>query len=114
MNVVIKCCNKIGAGRHNLSFRRFVRSALLAMTMLSPRTSPATTPAYLLDTSGLSDVGELYLIGTLQGIVNRDAPRLFLVRGSPDQVYADYLEREKDSFSPGSRPCPMRSPRSRR
>ena len=79
---------------HNLRGRSLVLSALLAMTMIIPRTSPAT-PAYLLDTSGLGDVGELYLIGSLQGIVNRDAPRLFLVRGSPDQVYAAYLEREK-------------------
>ena len=51
--------------------------------------------AYLLDTGGLGDVGELYLLGALQGIVNRDAPRLFLTKGAANTVYADYLEREK-------------------
>ena len=84
-----RCASRRRRGLHNLTLRRLVLFALLAMTMFSPRRSPAN-PAYLLDTSGLGDVGELYLIGSLQGIVNRDAPRLFLVKGSPDQVYADY------------------------
>ena len=61
---------------------------------MSPQDSQASQ-AYLLDTAGLGDVGELYLIGALQGIVNRDAPRLFLTKGTPDAVYADYLEKEK-------------------
>jgi GxGYxYP putative glycoside hydrolase C-terminal domain len=51
--------------------------------------------AYALDTNGLENVEDLYLIGTLQGIVNRDAPRLFLTRGTADNVYLDYLEKEK-------------------
>lgn len=68
--------------------------AVLAGLLLGPPDSRAIE-AYILDTTGLGDVGDLYLIGTLQGIVNRDAPRLFLVKGAPDAVYADYLEREK-------------------
>lgn len=62
--------------------------------LMSPKESQASQ-AYLLDTAGLGDVGELYLIGALQGIVNRDAPRLFLAKGTADTVYADYLENEK-------------------
>ncbi len=59
------------------------------------------TQAYLLDTGGLRDVEELYLVGTLQGIVNRDAPRLFLsaldhgMCAGSNNVYIKYLEKEK-------------------
>ena len=73
---------------------RFVIFAALAISLISPRASLAAQ-AYVLDTAGLEDVGELYLIGTLQGTVNRDAPRLFLTKGAADNVYADYLEKEK-------------------
>lgn len=73
---------------------RFLMFVVLLVALISPRAGQARA-AYLLDTTGLADVGELYLTGTLQGIVNRDAPRLFLVKGTPDAVYADYLEREK-------------------
>jgi hypothetical protein len=66
----------------------------MAVMVLSPQESQGTQ-AYLLDTTAVSDVGDLYLIGTLQGIVNRDAPRLFVTRGTPDNVYADYLAKEK-------------------
>ena len=69
-------------------------SAAAVVWLLSPQDSLATQ-AYLLDTAGLGDVGELYLVGALQGIVNRDAPRLFLVKGAPDNVYVDYLAKEK-------------------
>ena len=57
--------------------------------------------AYLLDTGGLRDVEELYLVGALQGVVNRDAPRLFLTGldsgfcAGSNNVYVKYLEKEK-------------------
>jgi len=57
--------------------------------------------AYLLDIGGLRDIEELYLVGALQGIVNRDAPRLFLsgldhgMCAGSNNVYANYLEKEK-------------------
>lgn len=63
--------------------------------------APRATQAYLLDTGGLRDVEELYLLGTLQGIVNRDAPRLFLsgldhgMCAGSNNVYVKYLEKEK-------------------
>jgi hypothetical protein len=63
--------------------------------------APSATRAYLLDTGGLRDVEELYLVGTLQGIVNRDAPRLFLsaldhgMCAGANNVYVKYLEKEK-------------------
>lgn len=66
----------------------------LVVMLISLRAGLAA-PAFLLDTARLEDVGELYLVGALQGIVNRDAPRLFLIKGAADTVYADYLEREK-------------------
>lgn len=72
----------------------FLIFAVLAVTLMRPQESQAIQ-AYVLDTAGLGDVGELYLIGALQGIVNRDAPRLFLTKGAANTVYADYLEREK-------------------
>lgn len=64
-------------------------------------TAAPVTKAYLLDTGGLRDVEELYLVGTLQGIVNRDAPRLFLsgldhgMCAGSNNVYVNYLEKEK-------------------
>ncbi|MEI7946950.1 MAG: GxGYxYP domain-containing protein, partial [bacterium] len=73
---------------------RFLIFVALAVTLMRPQESQAIN-AYVLDTSGLGDVGELYLLGSLQGIVNRDAPRLFLTKGAANTVYADYLEREK-------------------
>ena len=55
--------------------------------------------AYLLDNAGIRDTEELYLLGTLQGIVNRDAPRLFLTNGSycdgSNNTYVKYLETKK-------------------
>lgn len=68
--------------------------AVLVLLSAGPQVSRAIH-AYLLDTTGLGDVGELYLIGALQGIVNRDAPRLFLAKGAANAVYVDYLEKEK-------------------
>jgi hypothetical protein len=63
--------------------------------------SPPVSNAYLLDAGGLRDVEELYLVGALQGIVNRDAPRLFLsgldhgMCAGSNNVYVNYLEKEK-------------------
>ncbi len=74
--------------------KRFTILAAMAVMLTSPQTILAT-PAYLLDTAGLGNVEELYLVGALQGIVNRDAPRLFLAKGSTNNVYADYLAKEK-------------------
>lgn len=74
--------------------KQFLILATLAITLMRPQESQASQ-AYVLDTSGLGDVGELYLLGALQGIVNRDAPRLFLTKGAANTVYADYLEQEK-------------------
>ncbi len=74
--------------------KQFLIFATLAITLMRPQESQASQ-AYVLDTAGLGDVGELYLLGALQGIVNRDAPRLFLTKGAANTVYADYLEREK-------------------
>jgi len=73
---------------------RSLAVAVLVAMLMRPLGSQASQ-AYVLDTAGLGDVGELYLIGALQGIVNRDAPRLFLTKGAANTVYADYLEREK-------------------
>ncbi|MEY4242772.1 MAG: hypothetical protein RLZZ245_357 [Verrucomicrobiota bacterium] len=61
----------------------------------------SASPAYLLDTSGLANTEENYLIGTLQGIVNRDAPRLFLTNvyengcDSANNTYVNYLRNQK-------------------
>ena len=73
---------------------------LLALTLACPHAVRAEH-AYVLDTGGLRDVEELYLLGTLQGIVNRDAPRLFLsaldhgMCAGSNNVYINYLEKEK-------------------
>lgn len=66
-----------------------------------PRVSSGKTPAYVLDTGGLRDQSELYLVGVLQGIVNRDAPRLFLSAieasncAGTNNVYLEYLQTQK-------------------
>ena len=59
------------------------------------------TTAYTLDKAGMTDGTELYLAGVLQGIVNRDAPRLFLTRtptngwSGGDHMLAQYLTAQK-------------------
>ena len=79
---------------------QFLIFAVLVVALMRPQDSQASQ-AYLLDTGGLRDVEELYLVGALQGIVNRDAPRLFLTGidasmcAGADNVYANYLEKEK-------------------
>ena len=61
----------------------------------------SATSAYLLDTAGLTNTEECYLVGTLQGIVNRDAPRLFLTNvylngcDSANNTYVNYLRDQK-------------------
>ena len=78
--------------------KRVLVFAVLVATLISPQCSQAIQ-AYVLDAAGLCDVGELYLIGAFQGIVNRDAPRLFLssIEGNmcagADNVYVNYLEK---------------------
>ena len=83
-----------------MSEKRFLIFAVLVAMSMRPQDSQASQ-AYLLDTGGLRDVEELYLVGALQGIVNRDAPRLFLSGldsgfcAGANNVYVDYLEKEK-------------------
>ena len=55
---------------------------------------------WLLDVGGCGEGDEMYLIEVLQGLVNRDRPRLFLNHSSPfcagaGNVFARFLEREK-------------------
>ena len=77
-----------------------VTKLLCALLLLSPHAAKATH-TYLLDTGGLGNVEELYLVGALQGMVNRDAPRLFLTGidstlcAGANNVYVNYLEKEK-------------------
>jgi hypothetical protein len=55
------------------------------------------TIAYTLDTSGISNKSEKFLVGALAGIVNRDAPRLFMVDGTPSgNKLVEYLETQKN------------------
>ena len=74
--------------------------AAVGLELLQPNTGAATT-AYTLDTGGLRNDSELYLVGVLQGIVNRDAPRLFLtaVEGNncpaANNTYVEYLHEKK-------------------
>ena len=80
--------------------KRFLIFAGVAVTVMCLQNSQASQ-AYLLDTGGLRDVEELYLVGALQGIVNRDAPRLFLsgldhgMCAGANNVYVKYFEKEK-------------------
>ena len=55
---------------------------------------------YVVDAGGIEDANEIFTLTALQGIVNRDAPRLFVRAyfhkfGPEDQVFMDYLAREK-------------------
>ncbi|MGL4593703.1 MAG: GxGYxYP domain-containing protein [Thermoguttaceae bacterium] len=50
--------------------------------------------SYLLDVAGCS-LEEEYLIGVLQGIVNREEPRLYLTSSSATNVFADFLAEHK-------------------
>jgi hypothetical protein len=80
--------------------KRILVFVAVAVALMRPQDSQASQ-AYLLDTGGLRDVEELYLVGTLQGIVNRDGPRLFLsgldhgMCAGANNVYVNYLEKEK-------------------
>jgi hypothetical protein len=77
----------------------------LAVSLALGVSQASATTAYLLDTSGLANTEENYLIGTLQGIVNRDSPRLFLTNvyatsgcDSANNTYVNYL-RDQKGFS---------------
>ena len=72
---------------HKKMFKKnfLIFAVMMVVTLMSPQDGQAIQ-AYFLDTAGLE---------ALQGIVNRDAPRLFLAKGAADNVYADYLEKEK-------------------
>jgi len=81
--------------------------AAILLTVVFPCQSSRGTPAYTLDAGGMRDVEELYLLGALQGLVNRDAPRLFLTNvdaslcAGADNRYVEYLEKEKGfTFTP--------------
>ena len=86
---------------------------LLARLLISASVYAADTPpagpslpkgdphlAYVVDAAGIEDANEIFTLTALQGIVNRDAPRLFVRAyfhkfGPEDQVFMDYLAREK-------------------
>lgn len=74
---------------------------LLGFLLASLPHATSAGHAYLLDTGGLRNTEELYLVGVLQGIVNRDAPRLFIsaidgtLCAGANNVYVDYLEKKK-------------------
>jgi hypothetical protein len=81
--------------------------AAILLAVVFPCQSSRGTPAYTLDAGGMRDVEELYLLGALQGLVNRDAPRLFLTNvdaslcAGADNRYVEYLEKEKGfTFTP--------------
>ena len=62
---------------------------------------PHAAPSfYVVDAAGLEDESDIFTLTALQGIVNRDAPRLFVRAyfhkfGPEKQVFMDYLSREK-------------------
>ena len=72
-----------------------------AALLLAFGTPGQATTAYLLDTAGLGNIDELYLVGTLQGVVNRDAPLLFLTNvaasncNGAGNTYVNYLQSQK-------------------
>ncbi len=80
---------------------------LAGITFASPAPSsaqslPKKDPhlVYVVDAAGIDDANEIFTLTALQGIVNRDAPRLFVRAyfhkfGPEDQVFMDYLAREK-------------------
>ena len=80
--------------------KKFTRFLFIAVaTALNLHAAPPV--AYLLDVNGLTDTEEVYLLGTLQGTVNRDAPRLFLTNTNnsfcegANNTYVKYLETQK-------------------
>ncbi|MCY3019735.1 MAG: GxGYxYP family putative glycoside hydrolase [Planctomycetota bacterium] len=65
---------------------------------------PAAEPrgdkqAWIVDLGGIHDTKEMYLAAALQGIVNRDKPRLFYLThcewSTADRLHAEYLTRKK-------------------
>jgi hypothetical protein len=77
------------------------RHLAAAVLCLASASSHARTTAYTLDLNGARDLSDIYLAFTLQGLVNRDAPRLFISnlemdRGSGcNAVYQEYLHARK-------------------
>ena len=64
------------------------------------RAIQVTKQAYVLDVGGISDRREIYLLMALQGIVNRDAPRLFIISHGTyppaEHIQLKYLESIKN------------------
>ena len=85
----------------NSAFKSTKSFLQLAVVITLSMCNTSATNAYLLDTAGLANTEENYLIGTLQGIVNRDAPRLFLTNvytngcDSANNTYVNYLRDHK-------------------
>ena len=83
------------------SIQQLLRSIVSVLMLVAGVQSSRATTAYLLDTAGLGNIDELYLVGTLQGVVNRDAPRLFLTNvaasncNGAGNTYVNYLQSQK-------------------
>lgn len=62
-------------------------------------TSDEARQAWVVDLGGIRDAREIYLATALQGIVNRDRPRLFYLThcewSTADRLHADYLSTKK-------------------
>ena len=60
----------------------------------------AGTTVYVVDAAGIEDRNEIFLLTSLQGIVNRERPRLFVKAyfhkyGPEEEIFMDYLSKEK-------------------
>lgn len=69
-------------------------------TGTQPQQKIVPQQVYVIDAAGIEDPNEIFTLTSLQGIVNRDAPRLFVRAyfhkfGPEEQVFMDYLSREK-------------------
>jgi len=84
-----------------LPLRPFILWIAVLFLFVAENGAQGQTTAYTLDEAGMTDSTELYLAGVLQGIVNRDAPRLFLTRtpangwSGGDHMLAQYLAAQK-------------------
>ncbi len=68
--------------------------------LLQKDNATVSGPVYVVDAAGIEDKNEIFLLTSLQGIVNRERPRMFVKAyfhkyGPEEEIFMDYLSKEK-------------------
>lgn len=93
--------------RLKMSYGIFLLSVFCTLNLHAAENAPlqkdnalASSPIYVVDAAGTEDKNEIFLLTSLQGIVNRERPRMFVKAyfhkyGPEEEIFMDYLSKEK-------------------